>query len=1214
MRYSLCFPYMAILLLRPEGRSARFIVALWENQAISMHPPLELHLLGGFHAGRLDSAPISLSGRLQALLAYIILRGGEGCSRQEIAFALWPDSSEKQARTNLRRLLLLLRRALPEIQELLHTTSQRLIWQPTIPVVVDLFRFRAALEQGAEGLGTRRAILDRALEAYRGDLLPDCYDEWILPLREGLRDDYARLLDERAQLAEEERDYPTALVYVHRLLDHDPLNEIAQQRLLRLLAFQGDRAGALQAYHAFAHLLSDELGVNPSPETQRIHQRLLQQDEAQISEQWAQTAPSDRLVGRVRPWRKLLAAWADVQNGTGPHWVLVAGCAGMGKSRLVEEMRQWAERQGMRTAYARSYPSGAEMGYGLVTELLRQPALQMGWASMEPPWLVELARLFPEILAHHPHLSPPGPLTETWQQQRLWEGLCRAFPTDEPMVWFLDDLHWSDALSLRWLLFLLQRHRHLPLLLVGTARSDEMGDNPGLMAAVQEAEGRGQCLLLPLEPLSLEESCILAAQSAGAAWVEGEAHALYTVAGGNPLFTVEIARAMVAETTLQDRDEDVTTSDGTTHRIAVNSLPIRVRRVVEQRLARLPSPAYQVAAVAAVVGQAFQYPLLAAAAVLDEEALIDAVDTLCEREILREVRGERYDFSHDLIRDVAYASLGQARRSYLHRQVALALEQLHLLDCTPVLRQLGYHHGRGGDVQRAVYYLCEAAHVAHTRYYAHEEAAALLDEAYTLAQTRGPSMAYKVVVQREEVNRTGHRMAAWTEDLALLERLMRELDDGSPDALRRRAHSALARHRFLMATQTIPEARQPVEEATRYAQACGHPTLETHCRLAWGHLLWLTGELESAREQLAAAYELAMDAGLPILAANALERRAQIHMFRGGTAHRISELLQEALQLYRQAGDENGECNILNKWGYLPMAQGNGGYSQAEGHFAAALVIARRTGNRSAEQLVQRNLGVLYTCQGETARAEASLAEAWTIVEELHNQQLQGIIRNYQGFVYLNQERLDAAQVAQEEALATLRAQGNELWAVRALTGLGWIAFYQGNLLATDQWARQAMDAARILGDLRQVAHALTCAGWGLLGLARAEEALPLFQEAGHHLHALGMCSRAQEPLAGRAAALMCVGRLHAAREQAVAVAEYAATHWLDRTAGSYLALAACAQVLECLSDQGLAPLQRTMAEHRRVRKAGHPAGAQKGPLYPQLPNALRAVLSGLAA
>lgn len=1172
-----------------------------------MHLLLEICLLGGFHVKRPDGTSVRLSARLQALLAYIILRGEAGCSRPEIAFAFWPDGSEKQARTNLRRLLLLLRRAFPESQQLLHATRLRLTWQPTVPVVVDLDHFRAAFHDGTEDKRARCAVLDRALDAYRGDLLPDCYDEWILPIREQWREDYTRVLEERAQLAEEERDYSAAVAYVHRLLAHEPLHEPGCQRLLRLLALQGDRAGALEAYHAFAHRLSDELGVNPGPETQQLHQRLLQQDdwdEPQTPKGPIHPAPSSRLVGRLQPWRALLTAWENVNAGAGARWALVSGCAGMGKSRLVEEMRQWAERQGWRTAYARAYPSTGEMSYGLVTELLRQPALRAGWDTVDAPWLAEVARLLPEILVRHPHLSAPGPITEDWQQRRMWEGLCQALSTDKPTIWFLDDLHWSDAMSLRWLLFLLHRGGPLPLLLVGTARSDEMGDNPALMAAVQEAEDRGQFLALPLEPLTLEESHTLAGQSADVTLDEKDVRALYTAAGGNPLFTVELARSMAVGTALRE-DREAAFSNAP-DRIAVGSLPARVQRVVEQRLAKLPAHAHQVASVAAVLGRAFQYPFLAAATALDEEDLLNAVDTLCDREILREVDGGRYDFSHDLIRDVAYACLGHARRNYLHRQVAQALEQLHPVDRTSVLGQLGHHHGRGGDVQRAVHYLCEAAHVAHTRYYAHEEAAALLDEAYTLAQTQGPSVAYSVLVQREEVNRTGHRMAAWAEDLALLERLVRELDDGSPKALRRRAQSALARHRFLIFTESIPEARQPVEEATQYAQVCADRALEAHCRVDWGQMSWLTGDFRQAREQLIEAYRLAMEAGLPALAANALERRAQIHMFRGGTAHRISELLSEALRLYRQAGDEDGECYILNKWGYLPLAQGIGDYGQAEEHFVAALAIGRRTGNRTAEQLVHRNLGLLYGCQGQTAKAEASLKRAWDIVEEFQGQQHQGIVRNYQGFVYLNQGRLDAAWAAQEDALAALRERGNELWAVRALTGLGWIAFYRGDAQAALERACQAVDAGRALGDLRQLAYALTCVGWSLLALDRADEALPLCEEAGRHLQALDVRSRAQEPLAGRAAALACTGRRDAAREQAVAVAEYAAAHWLDRTAGSYLALAACVAVLDCPGSPHASSLRAVMAEHRRMRKAGHPAEEEGKPLFPELPTAFR--------
>jgi DNA-binding SARP family transcriptional activator len=104
---------------------------------------------------------------------------------------------------------------------------------------------------------------------YRGDLLPSCYDDWILPERERLRQAFVEATERLIALLEDERDYRAAIGYAQRLLKHDPLQEAIYCHLMRLHALSGDRAAALRAYHACAAILQRELDVEPGPATPR---------------------------------------------------------------------------------------------------------------------------------------------------------------------------------------------------------------------------------------------------------------------------------------------------------------------------------------------------------------------------------------------------------------------------------------------------------------------------------------------------------------------------------------------------------------------------------------------------------------------------------------------------------------------------------------------------------------------------------------------------------------------------------------------------------------------------------------------------------------------------------------------------------------------------------------------------------------------------------
>src|SRR5688572_30419496 len=154
---------------------------------------LEVRLLGAVEVildGRRLRAFDSL--RLQRFLALITLRR-DLQHRSRLAFELWPDSSEGQARTNLRKLLHDFRHALPDAGELLEVDNEIVRWSPTASCEVDALRFRQAIAAGN---------LDLAARLYSGDLLPACYDDWVLAERAKLRAEahgvLVRLADEAA--------------------------------------------------------------------------------------------------------------------------------------------------------------------------------------------------------------------------------------------------------------------------------------------------------------------------------------------------------------------------------------------------------------------------------------------------------------------------------------------------------------------------------------------------------------------------------------------------------------------------------------------------------------------------------------------------------------------------------------------------------------------------------------------------------------------------------------------------------------------------------------------------------------------------------------------------------------------------------------------------------------------------------------------------------
>ena len=180
-------------------------------------PTLRVRLLGGLdlRLGDAQVPPLD-SGRAESLLAYLLLHRDAAQPRQRLAFLLWPDSSEPQARTNLRHVLHTLRRAVPDADRLIDVGPRTLQWRADAPLWLDVAVFEQAIADGR---------LDDAVGMYSGDLLEGSYDDWLLGERERLRDLHLDALERLAREAEERGDWAASVRSAERLVRHDPLRE-----------------------------------------------------------------------------------------------------------------------------------------------------------------------------------------------------------------------------------------------------------------------------------------------------------------------------------------------------------------------------------------------------------------------------------------------------------------------------------------------------------------------------------------------------------------------------------------------------------------------------------------------------------------------------------------------------------------------------------------------------------------------------------------------------------------------------------------------------------------------------------------------------------------------------------------------------------------------------------------------------------------------------
>lgn len=715
---------------------------------------LRLRTLGGL-ALEGPASPVAesvLQGpKRTALLVYLASAPpGAFVRRDSLLPLFWPDLDQARGRHALRNALYEIRRGFgPDVVE--GRGKEEIALAPGA-MSLDVAAFDAALAEGRP---------EEAVELYLGEFLAGFHatgvapelEHWIDAERERLGRKLAAALEQIADSRDAAGQPVEASRAWRRLVRRDPIRERFVVRLMESLVAAGDRGGALREARAYIDHMRNGFDAEPAPRVAALARELKRWSSAGGEDGRPARVPHDvgtrdttttaqtvaavasatlPLVGREAEWAQILTAWRAAEGGRAG-LLAIEGVAGVGKTRLAEELLVRTARRGVTVATGRCYDSEGRLAYGPIAEWLRSGPFREALRGLEPVWRTEIARVLPDLLAEEPGLRPPKPLAESWQRRQFFESLARGLrAAHEPIALLLDDLQWADPGTLEWLRFLLHDAPHARLLIVATVRDEEpAADHPWhrLRLALLES---GQLTELRLRPLRRGETAALAGHVAGRDLTGPEAEWVFSETEGNPLFVVETVRSGILEAG--------PLGPGIPPALRPRGLTPRVKAVIQRRLEALSPGAREVAEVAAVIGQPFHPGLVEQVTGGDGDSSgAAALDELRLRRILEEKTPDALAFSHDKLREVTYGEIGPARTRLLHRRVALALARLSGPQLDAVRGRLAAQYERGGMVEEAIAEYERAANVARSAH-AHEEAVRLLARALELL-TREPAGA-----------------------------------------------------------------------------------------------------------------------------------------------------------------------------------------------------------------------------------------------------------------------------------------------------------------------------------------------------------------------------------------------------------------------------------------------------------------------------------------
>lgn len=701
---------------------------------------LQLTLLGGFAIRRSPGPAVAVPRKkAQALLAYLALHPSESHPRDRLAALLWGDASDERARQSLRQSLSALRRVLGEAQaHRLCAGGETVALEPGV-LEVDVLAFERLVAEGTP------EALERATELYRGDFLEGLgvretpFEEWLVIERERLRElaleALAKLLAHwtKAGLIE------PAIQTAGRLLGLDPLQEPAHRALMRLYVRQERRGAALHQYQFCAEVLERELGVEPEPETKHLYEEILlsrpvappRGSRAALASGDVTARPLDRPTARTTLFGRE-AERAGLRQATDAAWrgrgqvAVVLGEAGVGKSRLVQELVSDALARGGRALLGRAYESEQVLPFGPWLDAFRTPQVAAEIRErddLDPKHHAALARLLPELGGR----APAGPTDDPIPIFEAVGEVMRALATRQPLLVVIEDVHWADKMSLRLLAYLGRRLSAWRALLVATAREEELGDAAGARGILQQLDHEPHArriMLAPLpRPATLDLVRALVRTGTEEETLRQLGERVWEMSEGNPFVVVEALR------TLHEGD-----TNGPPERLP---LPQRVRHIITGRLERLTPRARQIASVASVIGREFDFALLEHAVGLEARETAMGVQELVSRRVLHAV-GEQLDFVHDRIREVAHDRVLDDHRKAYHGAVGRALEEMYARNLEPHALAIGRHYHQSETWERAHVYLRQAGLAAAARS-AHREAVACFEQALEAIGRLSPS-------------------------------------------------------------------------------------------------------------------------------------------------------------------------------------------------------------------------------------------------------------------------------------------------------------------------------------------------------------------------------------------------------------------------------------------------------------------------------------------
>mgnify|MGYP000107445693 CR=1 FL=1 len=813
---------------------------------------------------------------------------------------------------------------------------------------------------------------------------------------------------------------------------------------------------------------------------------------------------SGNFVGREVELARLQGLLMRAIHGHG-QLVLVTGAAGVGKSRLVSELKLRAQVQRVFVCEGSCHEQ-VRRPFGPWLSILEQLIVHQRPRSPETLRVYgpSLCRLMPELAEQLGPFAGGGELPA--DRGSLLDAVARfLLACDQPLLLVLEDLHHADAGTIELLDFLARRAAQARWLLCGLYREYGIDETHPLTALARQARllDRTQQLrtppadqpydLLHLDTLSESETAALVQSMLGVSELPaGLLPRLMAQTDGTPLFVEDVMQSLVEEGLLH--------YDGQSWRVDVEGLqrtPVSIMEAAQRRVSRLDRESLELLQWAAVMGHSLDLRVLAAVCDVEVDDLTRHLNQAVRHHVL--TAGERagetvYHFGTDQVRQAICQTLSPAEQRKRHRRIGQAMQRLY--DEAQVAESLSCHFEQAEDWAQALRYARLAADRARQAN-AVERAAQLYERALSFLRQHPPladlESEYDIVADLEDCHRVLGQRQAQQADLERMAQIAEALDD-----MPRRIQVATRRVALANQLGDHAEARQAAEAAVALARQIGDQRLEVESLTALGEACINLGEFEASRACHELALRLSQQQDHRAGVAVSLRRLGDVARRLGHHAE-AHDAYEQSLAIYRAIGDRHGECDALNALGIISTD-----YARARSYHEQSLALAQALGNLANQARSSNNLAIIYWSLGLYSRAREEAELAVSLARRMQERSSLAAYLETMGRIYCDLGEYVQAHRALEEGRAVSIDIGDRWSESLYWMMLGRVALARGRPQEARELIRMACEMQRQLGTVGYLAASQGWLGAAYLALGDWEAADRCTLEAVANLESAG--------------------------------------------------------------------------------------------------------------